>query len=236
MSKPPQPKRTITNSKNEAQKLSDEDDVDKKPSGNPRQPTMDEVCENILHVVATKPSERTKQKYDTKIREMFKYFDASKNSGSKDDDQSGSSKKLMTDCCDVRDVGALVRGLNLNPNEATVLKIIEDCEEEESTGYVKFVKLYPVLMQCLINREYAGQILEREDEQMLRRAFAALDTDGKGWIDADVMKVLMTRKKGDGGGSEPLGGEELETMLEAVVDPETGKINVDDYISLLLEQ
>ncbi len=212
----------------------DDKDTSSNSTGAPRAPTLDEICTNILHVSA-KPSDRTISKHEAKIRTLFRHFDASLQTDTKD-----ASKK---DSCDVRDVGALVRGLNLNPTEATVMRIVEDCEEAESTGYIKYERLFPVLLKCMLDREYAGQILEREDEQMLRRAFAAIDRDGRGWIEVDTMKKLMLAARGSSAsghadvaaGSEPLSMEEMNKMIEAVVDPASGKINVDDYISLLME-
>jgi Ca2+-binding EF-hand superfamily protein len=226
-------------------------------TGAPRAPTMDEVCENVMHI-SSKPSERTVAKYETKIKEVFKYFNKQTKEEQLQQQQKDEKEKKhirMYGFCDVRDVGTIVRALNLNPSEATVLKIIEDCEEEESTGFIQFAKLFPVLMKCCLMREYNNQILEREDEQMLRRAFAALDRNGTGWIDAEIFKKLLMATKGgnsrptsaaDGGAvsisgdgnissGEPFSAEEMERTLEAIVDPATGKINIDDYISLLME-
>lgn len=238
--------KTLNNNRHTAAKSEDDDDDSANISnstGAARAPTVDEICTNILHVSA-KPSDRTVQKHESKVKTILRNFDAA--TLTKDATKSNS--------CDARDVGTIVRALNLNPTEATVMKIVEDCEEDESTGYIKYEKLLPVLMKCMLDREYAGQILEREDEQMLRRAFRAIDRDGKGWIEVDTMKKLMmatrmhntntgnsnndgsgTSDDGVAAGSEPLTMDEMDTMIQTVVDPATGKINVDDYITLLME-
>lgn len=260
--KPTTVKASSSSSNIKTNKNSDSDDDDgagkiSNSTGAARAPTLDEVCDNIMHI-SSKPSDRTVAKYETKIKEAFKYFNKQSKEELQQNDEKGSHKKnSFPGFCDVRDVGTIVRALNLNPTEATVFKIIEDSEEEESTGFIQFVKLFPILMKCCLTREYNNQILEREDEQMLRRAFASLDRNGTGWIDAEIFKkLLMATTKGNGSNSrpasaavdgvnisndgninssEPFSAEEMERTLEAIVDPVTGKINIDDYISLLTE-
>ena len=187
-------------------------------TGAPREPTLDEVCSNMLHAAAVAsavPSQRALLKYEAKIRDAMRFFERPAGGGA---------------CCDVRDVGALVRALDLNPTEATVLRIVEDAEEPVSTGLIKFERLRPLLLHALVNREYAGQVLERESERTLRLAFAALDRHGTGRVPVDTFVQLLTTS-----GSEPLSQEEARRLLDAVVDPLTNTVIIDDYITLLLE-
>lgn len=191
-------------------------------TGAPRDPTAEELFENI-HAVPARISDRTRKLHEQRCRDLFKVFEKPAGSGG----------------CDVRDVGSLVRGLGLNPKEATVLAMIEAAEETESQGSIKFERLLPVLMQALTERQYAGQILERESESGLRRALAAIASSGtiggsseRDWLDADVVRELLSRS----GRGEPLSADETDRMLNSIVDPVTGRISIDDYVSLLMGQ
>jgi Ca2+-binding EF-hand superfamily protein len=183
-------------------------------TGAPRPPTLEDVCETLHRVPVTAGRKRV-ARCETDIRDLMRAFERP---------EPGSGQ------VDVRDVGTIARGLNLCPTEATVLRMVEAAEEPESTGYVRCERLAPVLLRAAIDREFAGQVLEREDEHALRRALTALDPQRSGWIDAATFRDAVGRS-----GPEPLGVDELERLMAAVVDPGTGQVNVDDYITLLME-
>lgn len=57
----------------------------------------------------------------------------------------------------------------------------------------------------------------------LPRAGRAFDPEGKGWIDAEVLRSVLSSK-----GSEPLSADELTKMMGCAAD-EQGRVYYEDY-------
>uniref|UniRef100_A0A7S1IF65 EF-hand domain-containing protein n=1 Tax=Eutreptiella gymnastica TaxID=73025 RepID=A0A7S1IF65_9EUGL len=129
--------------------------------------------------------------------------------------------------CDVREVGTIVRSLGMNPTEAQIVQMLEEIEEPTPTGYIQYEKLEALMMKILVSGEYNGACMARDGEEAILQAFEVLDPEGKGHIDAEVMKELMT------GYGEKLSAEEVNEFLNAASDPETGYIRYEDYAILL---
>jgi calmodulin len=154
--------------------------------------------------------ERRKKEHEKKLDELFVIFER---------DGNGT--------CDVREVGAIVRAMGLNPSEAQVNKIIETVEEVESTGFIKLDRLRTVILDILITHEFKGQLMIRDEEETIFRAFAALDKDRKGYVESEYLKEVLTTM------GEKLNTEEVLEMINAAADPETGHIYYDEYAPVL---
>eukprot|EP00754_Rhynchopus_humris_P047389 Rhum_TRINITY_DN6977_c0_g1::Rhum_TRINITY_DN6977_c0_g1_i1::g.21397::m.21397 len=158
------------------------------------------------------------------IRDVFKLFER---------DNAGQ--------CDVREVGTMVRALGLNPSEAQLEVMVKEMESDQSTGYVKYKRdpvragekgaeprrFFEVMLDTLLTHEYNGELMVRDSEETILRAFEALDTEQRGHIDSEQLKELMTTR------GERFTSEEILEMLNAAADPETGYVKYEDYTPIL---
>eukprot|EP00906_Rhabdomonas_costata_P034927 RCo049109 len=129
--------------------------------------------------------------------------------------------------CDVREVGTIVRSLGLNVTETQLHRIIQEVEEPQPTGWVKFEKLERVLRSILLSGEFQGELLSRDSEDKILAAFAMFDPEGKGYIDADVLQEALLAR------GEAFTKDEVAEFINAAADPETGVINYEEYAATL---
>eukprot|EP00667_Euglena_gracilis_P020691 EG_transcript_22460 len=140
-----------------------------------------------------------------------------------------------TGTCDSREVGTIVRSLGLNPTEEQMRRIMEDVEEEDPNGFIKFARLQPILIQILLNEEYCsirkGEVVvdkyQRQSEPQLLHAFRMLDEDGRGRLDAEHVKELLLSL------GDRFTDEEVVELVNAAADPETGLIHLEEFASTL---
>ncbi|KAG8469626.1 hypothetical protein KFE25_006081 [Diacronema lutheri] len=124
--------------------------------------------------------------------------------------------------CDVREVGTIVRALGACPSELELRDMITEVEEEEPTGFIRFEKFERMMTRVLMENQFA-----RDPEEKLLAAFRAIDTEGKGHIEAEKLRELLTSK------GEKFTVEEIDDMLSFAADTETGLVHYEDYITLL---
>ena len=124
--------------------------------------------------------------------------------------------------CDIREVGSIVRSLGIYPSEQQLHEWIKEMEEEEPTGYIKYEKLERILLSLLLENRQT-----RDDEDLIYRAFKALDSDDKGYLTPDELKEFMTNY------GEKFTTEEMDEMLNFSVDPTENKIFYEDYVKIL---
>lgn len=72
-----------------------------------------------------------------------------------------------------------------------------------------------------------AQLMVRDSEDKIMRAFETLDSEKRGYIDSEWLKEMMTTR------GEVFQNEEILEMLNAAADPETGYIKYDDYAPIL---
>jgi Ca2+-binding EF-hand superfamily protein len=131
--------------------------------------------------------------------------------------------------CDVREVGTIVRSLGVSPSQRQFASMLEEMEDDEPTGFIRFDKFEKVVLPVIVENEYKGEMVARHSEDELLRAFKALDPEGHGWISADTFRELMSTT------GEKLTSEEIEEMMNVCIDPETGNVVYDEYCSILAE-
>lgn len=129
--------------------------------------------------------------------------------------------------CDVREVGTIIRAMGINPTEAEVLGIIETVEEAQSTGFIQFDKLKTVLVDILLTNEFKGQLMVRDSEETIVKAFELLDRDKKGYIEAEYLREIITTM------GERFNNDEMLEFINSAADPETGFIYYEDYAAVL---
>eukprot|EP00659_Diplonema_papillatum_P015762 gene15762-24073_t len=117
---------------------------------------------------------RRKEKVESEIRNVFKLFERDNNG-----------------LCDVREVGTMVRALGLNPKERQLDDMIREMESEQSTGHIKFQRdpvkpdeksdeprrFLELLSDVLLTFEFNGELMVRDSEDVLLKAFEVLDPE-----------------------------------------------------------
>lgn len=126
---------------------------------------------------------------------------------------------------DVREVGTIIRSLGCYPSEAELHDMLQEVEEEEPTGFVRFQKLQPMMARVLLERRY-----QPATEEQLVKAFEVLDQDKKSQLTAEELKKLLTEE------GEPFSADELEELLTAAVDPDKGVVLYRDFVTLMLPE
>uniref|UniRef100_A0A7S4FQB2 EF-hand domain-containing protein n=1 Tax=Eutreptiella gymnastica TaxID=73025 RepID=A0A7S4FQB2_9EUGL len=180
---------------------------------------MDELIDEMFYF----PPEHEKQRREKavkRIKEAFKLFER---------DNNGT--------CDVREIGTIVRSLGLNPTDQQLRNILEEIEEDEPTGFIKYSKFEPLMLDILLTDEYRptpkdgkempSELMVRNSEDLILQAFEVFDPEKKGYLDSEQLKELLTSQ------GEAFSNEEVIEMLNAAADPETGFIKYDDYVATL---
>ncbi|XP_012872851.1 PREDICTED: EF-hand calcium-binding domain-containing protein 2 [Dipodomys ordii] len=144
--------------------------------------------------------------FHKKIKEAFEVFDHE-----------------LNNTVDVREIGTIIRSLGCCPSEGELQDLIAEVEEEEPTGYIRFEKFLPVMTKVLLERRYRPV-----PEDVLLRAFEALDTAKRGFLTREELIKHMTEE------GEPFSQEEMEEMLSAAIDPDSNSMNYKDYITMMV--
>eukprot|EP00731_Ephydatia_muelleri_P022219 Em0014g810a len=138
-----------------------------------------------------------------------------------------------------REVGTIIRSLGCCPSEAELHDMIQEVEEEEPTGFIRWEKFQPMMTRVLLEKRY-----QPANEEQLVRAFEVsdillledlcivghrvLDRDKKSHITPDELKKYMLEE------GEHFTQEEMDEMLTAAVDPDKGVVLYRDFVTLML--
>ncbi|EGF76563.1 hypothetical protein BATDEDRAFT_28387 [Batrachochytrium dendrobatidis JAM81] len=122
--------------------------------------------------------------------------------------------------CDVREIGTIIRSLNVYPSESQLQGWIKEMQETESSDSISFSTFSRVVMKIL-----NSSICVRDDDEKLYRAFQVLDTEKRGFLMPDELRSLLTQQ------GEVFSHEEVEEMLTACTDPVENKVYYEDYVA-----
>lgn len=125
---------------------------------------------------------------------------------------------------EISDLGTAIRACNLNPTKAAIEQIKEDLGHEELIQYEQFEH---VLLETLLTESYKGQSFARDTEDVILRAFEALDTEKQGYIETEKL-VRLLRTYG-----EPFDEEEIKEMIHAAEDAELHMVRINEASALL---
>ncbi|GAB1863153.1 Dynein regulatory complex protein 8-like isoform X1 [Camponotus japonicus] len=123
---------------------------------------------------------------------------------------------------DVRDLGTIIRALGCVITEAELQEIQVEVEDVEN-NCVPINRFVEYMSKAINERKFKPA----EPEELLK-AFQLLDPENRGYImKSDLEKSIMEI-------GEPFTKEEVADMMAVACDAETGKINYEHYINLLI--
>ncbi|XP_011703460.1 PREDICTED: EF-hand calcium-binding domain-containing protein 2-like isoform X1 [Wasmannia auropunctata] len=123
----------------------------------------------------------------------------------------------------VRDLGTIIRSLGCVITEAELQEIQVEVEDVES-NCVPINRFVEYMSKVINERKFKPA----EPEELLK-AFQLFDPENRGYI----MKEDLEKSTMEIG--EPFTKEEVADMMAVACDAETGKINYEDYINLLIK-
>ncbi|RCH99195.1 hypothetical protein CU097_014559 [Rhizopus azygosporus] len=141
------------------------------------------------------------QEQIAEFREAFNLFD-------KDQDGSISTKEL----------GTIMRSLNLNPTEAELQDMINEVDSD-GNGLVDFSEFLTMM---------GRKMKDADSQEEIEEAFKVFDKDGNGYISAAELRHVMTSL------GEKMTEEEVDEMIrEADVDGD-GQINYQEFVKMMV--
>eukprot|EP00947_MAST-08B_sp_MAST-8B-sp1_P003601 g3601.t1 len=105
--------------------------------------------------------------------------------------------------------------------------VIQECvaAQDEPMDFVTYEKFEKKMLEVLREREY-----EPDTDDTLLRAFRMLDTDKKGYIEAETMREILCTE------GTPFRDKEIDGFMSRAKDVETGRIYYEDYVALLVAE
>ncbi|XP_067211917.1 dynein regulatory complex protein 8-like isoform X1 [Linepithema humile] len=123
---------------------------------------------------------------------------------------------------DVRDLGTIIRALGCVITEAELQEIQVEVEDVEN-NCVPLNRFVEYMSKAINERKFKPA----EPEELLK-AFQLLDPENRGYIMKDDLEKSIMEI------GEPFTKEEVADMMAIACDVETGKINYEHYINLLI--
>lgn len=124
------------------------------------------------------------------------------------------------------DLGTCLRYLNLNPTKKQLSRI----QEEFGQDFITFEMFEPVVMKILITNTYDDELLIRDSEDIILRAFEVLDPEKTGYIETDKMVHLLKEY------GEPFDLEEIREFIHVAEDPENHVIRYEELARILANE
>jgi Ca2+-binding EF-hand superfamily protein len=109
------------------------------------------------------------------------------------------------------------------PSEAEIQEILVAAEDEETSGSVKLDRFLSTVSHIIQEKR-----LQPASPEKLLKAFLTLDHDRKGYLTKEFLSKIMMEE------GEPFTQEELDEMMAAAIDGETGNIPYEYYINQLM--
>ncbi|KAG5305649.1 PREDICTED: EF-hand calcium-binding domain-containing protein 2-like isoform X1 [Acromyrmex echinatior] len=123
---------------------------------------------------------------------------------------------------DVRDLGTIIRSLGCVITEAELQEIQVEVEDVEN-NCVPINRFIEYMSKAINERKF-----KPADPEELLKAFQLLDPENRGYIMKDDLEKSIMEI------GEPFTKEEVADMMAVACDAETGKINYEHYINLLI--
>lgn len=154
---------------------------------------------------------------------------------------------------DVRELGALVRYLSLNPTKMQLKLIQEQVEDPDTGSQVVYEKFEKLMLQLLITHELKykitnpdgttreeSELVVRESDEMILKAYDKLweasgrctDTDKNNFIEGDRFREELCQERAN---AEQFDDNEVTEFMQANADPESGHVKEEVFMMLQVE-
>jgi calmodulin len=122
---------------------------------------------------------------------------------------------------DIKEIPTVIRSLGINPTNSQLSIVVEQITAAlgEEASYVTIEQFENAAAKFLVDQEPS---LFRDDYFTLIRAFRAFDAEGKGYIEVEQFKTIMSHK------GDSLSADEVNNMISFAAD-DAGKVWYEDY-------
>ena len=119
-----------------------------------------------------------------------------------------------------KELGTVMRSLGQNLSEAEIKEMI-DIVDEDKNGTIDFQEFLHLMARKM-------KIIDKEEE--LLDAFNILDRDGSGKISKYELRYIIMST------DSKIKGDDIEDIIKTVGTDEEGKIDLQDFIDILMSQ
>jgi Ca2+-binding EF-hand superfamily protein len=125
---------------------------------------------------------------------------------------------------DAKDIPTVVRCLGVNPTSPQIQMLQERitasaADTTQASQFIALEQCETIIATWLLETK---DILARDDYFTIMRAFKALDPDGKGYVDAEQLRTLLTSC------DDGLTADEANSMLSVAADDQ-GQVMYQEY-------
>ena len=119
-----------------------------------------------------------------------------------------------------RELGTVMRSLGQNLSEAEIKEMI-DIVDEDKNGTIDFQEFLNLMARKM-------KIIDKEEE--LLDAFNILDRDGSGKISKYELRYIIMST------DSKIKGDDIDDIIKTIGTDEEGKIDLQDFIDILMSQ
>ena len=119
-----------------------------------------------------------------------------------------------------KELGTVMRSLGQNLSEAEIKEMI-DIVDEDKNGTIDFQEFLHLMARKM-------KIIDKEEE--LLDAFNILDRDGSGKISKYELRYIIMST------DSKIKGDDIEDIIKTIGTDEEGKIDLQDFIDILMSQ
>ena len=119
-----------------------------------------------------------------------------------------------------KELGTVMRSLGQNLSEAEIKEMI-DIVDEDKNGTIDFQEFLHLMARKM-------KIIDKEEE--LLDAFNILDRDGSGKISKYELRYIIMSA------DSKIKGDDIEDIIKTIGTDEEGKIDLQDFIDILMSQ
>ena len=122
------------------------------------------------------------------------------------------------------ELGTIMRYLGVFPSEKSVVEsVLPEILGDEQ--FVRYEKFEPKMMEYMKSRKW-----EPDSADILWKAFKVLDVEGRGYIEADRMRELLTTE------GIPFRDKEADGFMNNFTDGETNRVYYEQFAEALTKQ
>ena len=129
-------------------------------------------------------------------------------------------------CVLPEELGTIMRYLGVFPSEKDIVEVVlPEILGDDPGQFVQYDKFEPKMLEYMKTNKW-----EPDSAQVLLSAFRVLDTEQKGYVDADKMKELISTQ------GISFREKETDSFLSVARDHQKNRIYYEDYVAMLTSE